>query len=67
MLRVLMQTETEYIFITETERKVKEYAKANHTDLKNAIYDLMDENKFDINKYICKKTVNKEIRAVHGV
>ena len=67
MLRILMQTETEYIFTNEIERKVREYAEANHTDFKNAVYDLMNENELNINKYVCKKTVNKEINAVNVV
>lgn len=65
MLKIFTQTTNEFHFNEKTEKKIRDYAKKHNVDLKNAVYDLMDEDKFDMSENIYKETVNYEILTVN--
>ena len=65
MIKIFTQTTNEFHFNEKAEKKIRDYAKKHNVDLKNAVYDLMDEDKFDMSENIYKETVNYEILKVN--
>lgn len=48
MITVKARITTEYYFANEAEEKIRNYAKENYCSLEDAVYDLIDQGKLDL-------------------